>query len=76
MFSKIVPNLRRLGLLTPRVREEYAKLDLLKFETLKDSVEEPEVTPPHELVELLMQFMANPPANGETAQAPVAVASA
>jgi len=58
MFSKIVPNLRRLGLLTPRVREEYAKLDLLKFEHFKDSVEEPEVTPPHELVQLMMQFMA------------------
>ena len=59
MFSKIVPNLKRLGLLTPRVREAYAKLDLLQFEHHKDSVEEPEVTPPQELVELLMQFMQN-----------------
>ena len=57
MFSKIVPNLKRLGLLTPRVREEYAKLDLLQFEHNKDSVEDPEVTPPQELVQLLMQFM-------------------
>jgi len=56
LFSKIVPNLKRLGLLTPRVREAYAKLDLLRFEHLKDSVEEPGVTPPQELVELLMQF--------------------
>jgi hypothetical protein len=69
MFSKIVPNLKRLGLLTPRVRDEYAKLDLLKFETLKDSVEEPEVTPPHELVELLMQFMSAQPTNGAAAGA-------
>ena len=71
MFSKIVPNLRRLGLLTPRVRAEYEKLDLLKFEHMKDSVEEPEMTPPHELVELLMQFMATAPAaqNGATATA-------
>lgn len=67
MFSKIVPNLKRLGLLTPRVRAEYEKLDLLKFETLKDSVEEPEVTPPHELVELLMKFLATTPQGG-TAQ--------
>ena len=59
MFSKIVPNLRRLGLLTPRVREAYAKLDLLQFEHHKDSVEEPEVTPPQELVEMLTQFMQN-----------------
>jgi len=57
MFSKIVPNLKRLGLLTPRVRAAYEKLDLLQFEHNKDSVEEPEVTPPQELVTLLMQFM-------------------
>ena len=57
MFTKIVPNLKRLGLLTPRVREAYAKLDILQFEHHKDSVEEPEVTPPQELVQLLMQFM-------------------
>jgi hypothetical protein len=57
MFSKIVPNLKRLGLLTPRVRDAYAKLDLLQFEHLKDSVEEPEVTPPEELVQLLTQFL-------------------
>jgi hypothetical protein len=57
MFSKIVPNLRRLGLLTPRVREAYAKLDLLQFEHHKDSIEEPEVTPPQELVEMLMHFL-------------------
>ena len=59
LFSKIVPNLKRLGLLTPRVREMYGKLDLLRFENMKDSVEDPEVTPPQELVQLLMQFLAN-----------------
>jgi hypothetical protein len=64
MFSKIVPNLRRLGLLTPRVREAYAKLDLLQFEHLKDSVEEPEVTPPQELVEMLSQFLSTTAGNG------------
>ncbi len=57
-FSKIVPNLKRLGLLTPRVRAEFEKLDLLRFENLKDSVEEPEATPPQELVALLMQMLA------------------
>jgi uncharacterized ferritin-like protein (DUF455 family) len=61
LFSKIVPNLKRLGLLTPRVREMYGKLDLLRFENLKDSVEDPEVAPPQELVQLLMQFLANRP---------------
>ena len=57
MFSKIVPNLRRLGLLTSRVRHAYGQMGLLQFEHLKDSVEEPEVTPPAELVELLNQFL-------------------
>ncbi len=56
LFSKIVPNLKRLGLLTPRVREEYAKLGLLQFEHLKDSTEDPEVMPPAELVKLLTQL--------------------
>jgi len=57
LFSKIVPNLKRLGLLTPRVREEYGKLDLLRFEHLKDSVDEPEPQPPQELVQMLMQVL-------------------
>ena len=57
LFSKIVPNLGRLGLLTPRVREAYRALDLLRFEGMRDSVEEPEVTPPQELVQLLMGFL-------------------
>jgi hypothetical protein len=58
LFSKIVPNLKRLGLLTPRVREMYASLDLLRFENMKDSVEDPEIAPPEELVQMLMQFLA------------------
>jgi hypothetical protein len=58
LFSKIVPNLKRLGLLTPRVREAYHKLDLLRFENLKDSSEEPDVLPPGELVELMTQIRA------------------
>jgi hypothetical protein len=60
LFSKIVPNLKRLGLLTPRVRGVYEKLDLLRFEHLKDSVEEPEAAPPQEIVQLLMQILAGP----------------
>jgi len=57
-FSKIVPNLKRLGMLTPRVREAYAKMDILRFENEKDSVEEPEAKPPAELVQLLMQLLS------------------
>ncbi len=71
LFSKIVPNLKRLGLLTPRVREAYGKLGLLRFENLKDSVEDPEVTPPAELVQLLMQFVreSGPPKSPPAAAA-------
>ncbi len=56
LFSKIVPNLKRLGLLTPRVRAAYQKLDLLRFEHLKDSSEEAEVMAPAELIEVLSQI--------------------
>ena len=64
-FSKIVPNLKRLGLLTPRVRDAYEKMDLLRFEHLKDSVEEPEPQPPAELVQLLMHFLQEKVGEGE-----------
>jgi len=50
------------------VRAAYEKLDLLRFENLKDSVEEPEATPPQELVQLLLQILAS-------RQAPAADAS-
>jgi hypothetical protein len=53
-FSKIVPNLKRLGLLTPRVREAMGKLNLLRFEHDKDSVEDPEVRASPELMHVLM----------------------
>jgi len=53
LFSKIVPNLKRLGLLTPRVRAEYAKIGLLHFEDLADSTVDPEPMPPAELIALL-----------------------
>ncbi len=66
-FSKIVPNLKRLGLLTPRVRKAYEQMDLLRFEHLKDSVEAPEPEPPEELVQLLMQFLSKNSGQAATA---------
>jgi len=57
MFSKIVPNLKRLGLLTPRVRKTFEQLDLLKYENEPDSIEEPGIKPPTELVKMLMQHL-------------------
>jgi len=67
LFSKIVPNLKRLGLLTPRVRTAFEKLGLLRFENGKDSVEDPEVSPPQELIAMFTQFMSEKAADAPTA---------
>ena len=40
------------------MRDAYEKLGILKFESLKDSVEEPGVVPPQELVERLLNFLS------------------
>ena len=37
VFSKIVPNAKRLGLLTPYVRKAFAELDILEYETWEPS---------------------------------------
>jgi len=37
LFAKIVPNVKRLGLLTPYVRERFAELDILQFENEEPS---------------------------------------
>jgi len=40
LFMKIVPNLRKLGLLTDRVRAEFARMNVLEFENLQSTDEE------------------------------------
>jgi hypothetical protein len=57
LFSKIVPNLRRLGLLTPYVRQHLDKLGVLEFENLPDSTEDEGVTPPAALMQFFGQLM-------------------
>jgi len=47
LFAKIVPNVKRLGLLTPRVREAFAQLGVLQFEGLPDSTRDDRVTVPN-----------------------------
>jgi hypothetical protein len=37
LFAKIVPNVKRLGLLTPWVRERFAELEILQFEDFEPS---------------------------------------
>jgi hypothetical protein len=36
-FSKIVPNVKRLGLLTPYVRKAFEELDVIEYETWEAS---------------------------------------
>jgi hypothetical protein len=57
LFSKIVPNLKKLGLLTPRVREKFAELGVLQFEDLPDSSTEDTVTMPPALAQFFAQVM-------------------
>ncbi len=64
LFSKIVPNLKRIGLLTPRVRKVYDKLGLLRFEHGKDSSIEAGVVPPTEFLELLADLSARSEGGG------------
>ena len=40
MFSKVVPNLAKLGLLTPRVRDGFEKMGILRYERYVDSATE------------------------------------
>jgi hypothetical protein len=56
LFSKIVPNLKRLGLLTPHVREAFAKIGVLQFEDLPDSTQDEKVTVPPALLALFPQL--------------------
>jgi hypothetical protein len=55
LFSKIVPNLKRLQLLTPRVREAFAKLGVLQFEDLPDSTTDERIVLPPALLEFFQQ---------------------
>jgi len=56
LFSKIVPNLRRLGLLTPRVRAKFAELNILDFESLPDSTTEEDTAVPPALLAFFMRL--------------------
>ena len=40
LFSKIVPNINKLGLLTPRVRERFEQLQVIQYADAPDSATE------------------------------------
>src|SRR5262249_46357351 len=58
LFSKIVPNLKRLGLLTPRVRAAFERIGVLHFENLPASTQDGTVTMPPMVVESLAGVQA------------------
>lgn len=39
LFSKVVPAIKKIGLLTPRLRERFESLDILQFENAEDPFE-------------------------------------
>jgi len=58
LFSKIVPNLKRLGLLTPRVRKTFAELQILEFESFPDSTTEMDTAMPPALLTFFTRLQA------------------
>ena len=36
LFTRIIPNLKRIGLLTESVRPKFAEMDILEYENLVD----------------------------------------
>jgi hypothetical protein len=57
LFSKIVPNLKRLRLLTPRVRAAFEKIGVLQFEHMPDSTEDESVQLPPMMAEFFAGLM-------------------
>ncbi len=43
LFMRIVPNLRKLGLITPRVREAFERLEIIQFEHLAPEAQDREL---------------------------------
>jgi hypothetical protein len=64
LFAKIVPNLKRLGLLTPRVREAFQKIGVLQFESMPDSTQDETVSLPPAILQFFGNIAAPIPAAG------------
>jgi hypothetical protein len=43
LFMRIVPNLKKLGLITPRVRESFDRLGIIQFEDLDPEAQDREL---------------------------------
>jgi hypothetical protein len=62
LFAKIVPNLKRLGLLTPRVRDAFQKIGVLQFEFMPDSTQDESVSLPPAILDFFRDIAAPIPA--------------
>jgi hypothetical protein len=61
LFSKIVPNLKRLGLLTPKVRKAFEEIGVLHFEHMPDSTQDEGVTLPPDMAAFFKTIGAQVP---------------
>lgn len=66
LFSKIVPNLKRLGLLTPRVRAAFERIGVLQFEDFPDSTQDERVSMPPAMAQFLAGLVPPSGASGVT----------
>ena len=57
MFSNIVPNLRRVSLMTPRVERELERMDLLRLTRLPTSPDGIAQVPPNALLDVLLPVL-------------------
>ena len=62
LFAKIVPNVKRLGLLTPRVRTAFEKIGVLQFESMPDSTQDETMTVPPALLAMFGHLVPAPAA--------------
>jgi hypothetical protein len=60
LFAKIVPNLKRLGLLTPRVRAAFQEMGVLHFEDQPDSTQDEGVSVPPALLAMFGSALSAP----------------
>ena len=51
LFMRIVPNLKKLGLITPRVRESFTNLGIIQFEDFDTDVQDRELAWPDRSVQ-------------------------
>ena len=43
LFARVVPNLKRLGLISPRVREGFERLQIIQFENFDPAAQDREL---------------------------------